>query len=147
MTVLHIRIPGPPVGDQRPRVVQRRDGKGTMTYKPERSSAWTSDALALLAAHRPPEPLDEPLVLEVVAVMPRPQRLCRKSDPKARVWCLGKPDGDNVLKLVQDAIVKAGIIVDDTRIVVASVRKVHAAIEPLEQPHVEINLRRADAQE
>ncbi|NWM44824.1 RusA family crossover junction endodeoxyribonuclease, partial [Escherichia coli] len=43
----------------------------------------------------------------------RPQRLNRKKDTPYRVHHTAKPDSDNILKNVCDALVKGGIVRDD----------------------------------
>lgn len=141
--LLDIVIPGDPVGDQRPRIVQRRDGKGVVAYKPAKSTSWAADAIEQFVRKWGDQvPLDEALTVEVVAVLKRPARLCRKSDPTSRLPALCKPDGDNILKLVQDALVKAAVVFDDTRVVRATVEKHYCAIDPVEQPHVAVRVTR-----
>jgi Holliday junction resolvase RusA-like endonuclease len=141
MTLLDVTIPGDPVGDQRPRVVARNGG--TIAYKPAKSTAWAAFAIELFGlAWRPKPPMDEGVTVEVIAVLARPQRLCRKRDPRGRIPALCKPDGDNILKLALDALVKAGVLFDDTRVVRAVVEKHYASLDPVEQPHVELRVSR-----
>jgi Holliday junction resolvase RusA-like endonuclease len=78
--------------------------------------------------------------LELDVVVARPQSLRRRKDPRGRMWCATKPDADNAAKLMMDAIVKAGVLTDDTRVVELVVRKWYAAIEPVEQPHTDVQV-------
>jgi Holliday junction resolvase RusA-like endonuclease len=43
--------------------------------------------------------------------------------PEAPYWCTGYPDGDKGLRLVNDALTIAGVIADDSLVVVARVEK------------------------
>lgn len=108
--LLALSIPGQPLGKQRPRVT--RTGHA---FTPQKTINWETSAAWLLAeAWAGREPLDCPVWLEVMAVKSRPKRLLRARDPEFRVWRLTKPDGDNVLKIAADALVKAGVVRDDT---------------------------------
>lgn len=140
-TLLDVVIPGKPVGAARPRVVRLKNGH-SHTFMPDNTVAWEERARQIARCSWSAEPLDEPLELVVLAVMHRPDRLRRKKDPRGRIPACCKPDGDNVLKLAQDALVKAGVLLDDTRVVDARVVKVYAALEPVEQEHVRIVVRR-----
>ena len=68
------------------------------------SALTESDFAAIVAKHAPKTVLDEPLRVDILAVMPRPKRLTRKSDPDGLVWCTTKPDADNIRKAVLDAM-------------------------------------------
>jgi Holliday junction resolvase RusA-like endonuclease len=83
-------------------------------------------------------PLDCPVGVDLEIVVNRPGRLTRKKDPHHRLLCVSKPDVDNVAKLILDAVVKAGVITDDTRVADLRVRKMYAAIG--EMPHVRLTL-------
>lgn len=127
MTILlETKIPGQPVGKARPRITTRY-GK-TVAYTPAKTRNWESMAAKIFKrawGQRPP--YDGPSQIHVVAVSRRPQRLLRKKDPHGRMWRQAKPDGDNVLKSVADAIEKAGVVKDDKDIVRMSADSVYAA--------------------
>ena len=80
--------------------------------------------------------------VDVVAVFPRPKRLMRKKDPQHRVWHSSKPDIDNVCKSALDSMVMAGIIRDDTQVVILTAKSVYAAKD--EGPCVELKLSAID---
>ena len=125
---------GAPRGKQRPRMARR--GRKTITYTPQETLEYerTIREAFLLAALREQLPLTGPLVIDVVAIFPRTKALSvqRKDGTykhdTGRLIHAVKPDGDNVLKAVQDAIgdyIEGG----DSRIVRASVTKLYGAID------------------
>ncbi len=92
-------IPLPPRGKDRPRVT--RSGHA---YTPAATRRWES-ALALMAQDKLPiDVIDEPVKVDVLAILPRPKRLLRKSDPDGIIWAPVKPDSDNILKATLDAL-------------------------------------------
>jgi len=136
---LQLRVPGPPVGKGRPRVV--RNGGTVHAYTPEATRRWERKARKLMQeAWGGQEPLDEPVLLEVYAVAARPKRLMRKSDPDERLPRTTKPDGDNVLKSAADAFVKARVLRDDALIVEWRCLSLYAAKG--ERPRTEMSVRR-----
>jgi len=143
---LYIVVPGKPTGAARPRVVRRRDG-GVMTHMPDNSVRWEERCRQLAAAAWADElPLDEPIRVVIRSVHGRPRKLIPKrlggtlTGPGEvrmqaelggvfdRVPCQSKPDIDNIAKLCMDALVKAGVMRDDTRVVELACSKVYQAI-------------------
>jgi Holliday junction resolvase RusA-like endonuclease len=99
-----LTIPGPPRGKQRPRFV-RATGR---TYTPAETEQAEADVLTVWLADGQPR-IDGPVALRVEAVMRRPDAH----------WCVDgtlsaagrrtprptrKPDVDNILKLIADAL-------------------------------------------
>jgi Holliday junction resolvase RusA-like endonuclease len=114
-------IEGPPVPKGRPRF-----GKG-QTYTPAKTRVWEHKAALLIKdAHKGPR-WDGPVSLIVRALFPRPLRLTRKKDPPGRLWYEGRTDVDNVIKAVQDAMEKAGVLENDKQIVAGSFLALYAA--------------------
>jgi len=106
--MIHLVIPGDPVGDQRVRVVRSKGGN-VHAMTPDKPARWKADALAIIANQKI-KPIIGPIGLVIQAVLRRPQRLMRKKDPKG--WILAadattgsKPDLDNIVKLVIDTLV------------------------------------------
>ena len=127
-------VPLPPRGKDRPRVT--RSGHA---YTPKETKRWES-ALAMMAqAHLPRTILDEPLRLDVLAVLPRPRRLLRKRDPDGLIWAPVKPDRDNIEKAVQDAL--KAFWRDDALVVCGEPLKVYAEREG--RPRVVVRIRSA----
>ena len=127
---LLVTVPGDPVGKGRPRAraIPVGGGKWSATiYTPKETRDWERSAAEAISAAYDGEPLDEPLMILVRAVKRRPKSRCRRRDPSGRIWRTTRPDGDNVLKAVQDAAVQAGLVVDDTRFVVSTVESYYAA--------------------
>lgn len=133
--LLAISIPGEPVGKGRPRLSTR--GGFARAYTPAKTATWEGNAAALIHAAWDKSPLDEPLLLVVRAIKARPKAMPKRT-PSWRLWRTVKPDGDNVLKCVGDALVSAGVLVDDTRIVEWRCLCLYAARD--EGPSVEIEL-------
>jgi Holliday junction resolvase RusA-like endonuclease len=67
-----------------------------------------------------------PLEVYVEAVGSRPASLL-KGEGMGRLWRLAKPDGDNVLKAVADALMDGGVLLDDKVIARAVVESLVAA--------------------
>jgi Holliday junction resolvase RusA-like endonuclease len=82
-------------------------------------------------------PLDCPLSVRLVFVMPRPSALQWKTRPMPRLPHAKKPDVDNLTKSVLDAL--TGLLwLDDAQIAACSIEKWIAAGD--EQPHVEVEV-------
>jgi len=90
-------VPGTPV----PYATDR--GFGGRTLKKESVKAYQSRVLAI-ALPKLPKKYEGVIALDVVAVFKRPQRLMRKMDPDGLLDHPIKPDADNIVKAVQDAI-------------------------------------------
>jgi len=73
-------------------------------FTASQTTRWQNRFAAIASDYAPGEMLEEPVRVDILAVMPRPLRLMRKSDPTGFVWGPGKPDADNVRKNVLDAL-------------------------------------------
>jgi Holliday junction resolvase RusA-like endonuclease len=112
MTILlTLSIPGPPRGKQRPRAARR--GEILTVYTPKETQRWERDVAKLAALTYDGAPLARPVRLVVNAVAARPQALYRHADPAGRLVRCTKPDGDNVLKIVADALTLGKVLEDD----------------------------------
>jgi Holliday junction resolvase RusA-like endonuclease len=126
--LLSVTIHGSPIGKGRARTVTRGKGGALLpfarTFTPKKTENWEASAVSLLVnAWAGRAPIDEPVGLVVRAVGPRtktltpkPRALAKEPALGRRLWRVTKPDGDNVAKIVGDALVKAGVVRDDTRI-------------------------------
>lgn len=98
---------------------------------------------AAVSARNGSPPLDGPLVARMVFTMPKP-----KSAPKRRrTYPSTRPDASKLLRSTEDALVDAGVLKDDARIVEFSrVAKVYPNEDPeaLEAPGVRIEIRRVE---
>lgn len=111
-----------------PRTKARRIGQHAGVYTPKTADAWK--ALVVMAARAapgfPPSPVTGPVSLAAVFYLPRPKRLMRKRDPDGAVWCPAKPDVDNLIKALADALSQAGVWRDDAQVTSLSVAKLYA---------------------
>jgi|TARA_Y100000296_G_C5175114_1_gene259637 Holliday junction resolvase RusA-like endonuclease len=108
-------------------------------YTPKKSADWERSAAMLMSAEWHQGPEDGPVEVVVLSVAPRPKRLLRKKDPDGLVWKPNKPDGDNIIKCVFDALVMAGVIRDDAQVVKHELWDCYAERE--RGPRVEIVVR------
>lgn len=131
---MHFEILGEPVGEGRPRAV--RMGGAVRMHSAPKSAEWRALAAQQIAAERQGVTLDGCVFLRVLAVGRRPASTPKKQT--GRVRRPTKPDIDNVLKAVMDALVTAGAIDDDKQVVSVIANKVTAAVGEL--PRVVIDL-------
>lgn len=132
---LSLVIPEVAMGKQRARTFQKSDGsfKSVTPTKTKVAEAvirwhWQQSQQAAF-------PPDTALSLYIAAYLPKP-----KSCPKSRLRPICKPDADNVLKLVVDAL--SGFAYDDdSRIVSVSIQKFYAVFP--EEPRIVIMISEA----
>ena len=122
--LLDITVPGTPVGAARPRVVRLKTG-ASHTFMPDGPVRWEHDCVLYARAGILGTAYGVPVSVEITAHHARPERLCRKKDPVAPFPAMCKPDIDNVAKLVLDALVKAGVMDDDTQVVELVARRMY----------------------
>lgn len=134
-------VPGVPIAQprQRHRAVFS-DGKiRTINYMPSKHPVSTyKAAIRLVAAEVYTGPvLDEPLLVRIEAVFPRPKNKMWKRKSMPREPWARRPDAENIVKAILDSLTKL-IYRDDSLIDLASVRRWMAAGD--EQPHTEIEI-------
>jgi len=138
--LLEVVFPGEPVGKGRPRVALH--GGKARAYTPAKTKAWEAHAGLVLKDHLRvhPELRDAllgsgPLAVEIEAVKAR-----RRADKgRGRIVRTVKPDLDNVIKIVLDAVVKAGVITDDALVARLEASQWHAAVG--EGAHTRLRIR------
>ena len=134
-TVLKFTVPGKPQGKER----ARNNSKGKKPYKPEKTRAYEEDVRwEYIRACKTSVFADgEAIFMQVVAYYPVPTR-ANKAEKAAMLACdqypICKPDADNVLKIIADALNKLAYN-DDAQITTASVTKLFS-----ENPRVEVSL-------
>lgn len=137
---IRFTVPAVPVAQPRPRAVSF-GGKARMANSPSKHPVHGFRATVALAAqqvHRGP-PLDCPLAMRMVFVMPRPTSKVWKTKPMPREpYAVKKNDWDNLGKAVCDAL-NGVLYADDGLLAKVQVERVIAAGD--EQPHVEIELQ------
>lgn len=139
-----IEVAGEPVGKGRPRVV--RQGPFVRTFTPDKTVAWErrAELVAREAWRRDPLPREGvEIVVLVEAIHDRPKDLVpkpkgRKRIPAGRIACRKKPDIDNVVKSVLDALVLARVLEDDVTVSSVVATKAYRALD--EGPAVRVRL-------
>jgi Holliday junction resolvase RusA-like endonuclease len=124
---INFTVFGQAVPQGRPRAYRR--GRFLGFYDPARSRAWKQDVRRQALAFRPARPVPGPLALEVRFILYRP-----KSLPKRLVQHIKKPDLDNFVKAVKDAL-KGLVYRDDSQIVRLAASKAYG-----DPPRVEIRI-------
>lgn len=127
-------VPGEPRGKGRPRFV--RAGRYVRTYTPDETASYENLIKLEYERHCSPTFFDRemPVSIIVTAYYGIPKSTSRK---KRELMIIGeirpmkKPDADNVLKLVEDALNTVAYH-DDAQIVSATVRKYYSEIPRLE---------------
>lgn len=112
------RVDTRPVPQPRPRVLR----SGRVVSNTKRVKAM-KDAIARAVAmtRMPPAPgRDIPMMLEVEFGMPIQNRKLFGT------FHTGRPDSDNILKALKDALVDSGVLEDDSQIVATEMVKVYA---------------------
>lgn len=136
--VITVRVYGTPKGQPRPRAFAKRFGNkfAARVFDPGPAEGWKSCVAAAFASHRSAPAIDGAIRCDIIYLMPRPKRLCRKSDLDGRMLCIDKPDLDNMDKAVLDAITQLGIWGDDKQVCGGERWKYYAARD--ERPGCEI---------
>lgn len=121
---VHFFVPGKPLGKGRPRAARR--GKNITLYTPEKTVKYESTvALFARQAMAGRALIDGPVVATLFIALPIPASWSKKK--KAQVLAdellpTGKPDSDNVVKTIFDAI--NGVVWnDDTQVVDHTAKK------------------------
>lgn len=107
---IRLVVYGNPVPKARVRVVRTKSGK-TVSYTPHKTESWEDSIRIQALQDRPAKLLDGPLALEVIFYLLRP-----KSKPKRVKYPDTKPDLDNLVKSIKDAL-EGVIYTNDSRIV------------------------------
>lgn len=129
-TRLEIIAPGLPVAQarHRDRVVQTAGGRAfVQRYTPKETRVWRESVLRAARATIgfPAEPWEGAIRLSMEAFFERPQRLCRKSDPAGPIRKNTKPDADNLVKAVMDALTPPKLKRTGNEVIDAAAREGH----------------------
>lgn len=111
-------------------IVQKVTNKG--------AAGWLKVAAPLLRAHAPAAPLSGPLGISCLIVLPlqKAKRELKRDTP--RDWAPQRPDRGNVLKIVEDAITRAGWWDDDGSVCETICHKVRAGKDEAPGIHVTV---------
>ena len=126
-------------GRPAPQGSKRHVGNGVMVESSKAVKPWRQDVReAFLTNGQPTETIAGAVRIELSFVMPRPVSTPKRSTPPA----MRKPDLDKLIRAVLDAIVSAGVIEDDARVVEIVASKRLADLDPDDVPGVAITLVR-----
>ena len=131
-----------PRGKGRPRF-SRKSGRA---YTPTETRKWEAQCAAILAQHTPEEPLDGPLILDFLCVMPRPGYMFKKDRtgnykwPETLIYQTKTPDVDNLCKALLDVGTTVKWWRDDCQVVCGMMMKATAEMDG--KPRIEIMVSR-----
>lgn len=136
--IVQFNVPCIPIAQprQRHRVIHSGDRVFATNYTPKTDPVNAFKASVRVAARNAYEgpPLEGPLWVDVIFVMPRPARLIWKKKPMPRLPFDRKPDADNIFKAFSDCLNQL-LWCDDSQIVHVTILKVYASGS--ETAHVE----------
>ena len=120
-------VQGEPKAQPRAKACSR--GGFVRMYTPTTAKAWKAlvTAGAQSADGFPKTPCLAPIACSMSFFMARPKRLLRKKDPEEPLPCPKKPDLDNLVKAVYDALTTAGVWKDDAQVVRSDACKMYCA--------------------
>jgi len=131
MSDLLFRVVGIPKGQPRTRAFSRNGRAGV--YDPGTADEWKflirTEALRQFSAQKL-RTFENPTFADFVFFFARPKSHFRSNGelkPTAPKWMTSKPDRDNLDKAVLDALVNAGILLDDKIVVAGSIEKRYVA--------------------
>lgn len=131
-THIEVFVPGTPKAQ--PRVKATRRGSFAGVYDPGTAKAWKENAKAVLLPLVPSEPIAGEVKLALCFLMPRPKgHYNSKGEVKPRCISVGhtkKPDLDNMVKAIMDAISDLCIWRDDSQVVKIECDKKYATDMP-----------------
>lgn len=114
LEVLDVRVFGQPVAQSRAgrKIITPKDGGKpfVISYDSEHARDWKRTIVAQVLPQKPPELIEGPLELSLIFYLNRPISL-----PKSQVFHIKKPDLDNLVKAVKDAL-KGVVYRDDSQI-------------------------------
>ena len=142
MPLFQTIVPGKPVAQPRARAVSTPIGARMYGASRDHPIHGYREQLLYVCNYewnRPP--CTEPLLMGLTFVFPRPKQMMWKTRPMYREWKDSKPDLDNLVKAVKDAL-SGTVYVDDRQIVgYLGISKVIASDR--EHPHTRIVLELA----
>jgi Holliday junction resolvase RusA-like endonuclease len=143
--MIRFHIPAIPIAQprQRHRVMQSAGRAFAMNFTPSKHPVQAFKATARMAAQTAYQgaPLEGPIVLRVLFLMPRPGRLRWKKRPMPREWHTSKPDLDNLEKSLKDAL--SGLIwIDDAQVCEVRKQKLYCCGD--EQPGLMVEIEQCE---
>jgi Holliday junction resolvase RusA-like endonuclease len=138
--MIKFSVYGEPVAQGRPRASTQ--GGFVRMYDPAKSRDYKDYVRLAAAEYAPPSLLAGPLAVMVIAYRSIPKSFSKKKAAAAEageIYPTSKPDADNYLKGVKDAL-KGVMWVDDSQVVDAYARKRYSF-----RPRIEVTIRQLGA--
>lgn len=125
---------------QRHRVLTVAGKSFAQNYTPTKApvNVFKAAVQAEAAKAFPDGPMDGPVHLAVIFIMPRPKSMFWKTRSMAREWHAKKPDAENLCKSLMDAMTGYAFV-DDCQVAILGAQKLIAGGN--ESPHVEVEVR------
>jgi Holliday junction resolvase RusA-like endonuclease len=143
MTIRKLVIPGKPLGKQRVRVPKR--GR---PYTPDQTVNYEAVVKALyIEKYGMEKPLEGPVMINIVAFYQIPKSASKARQRGMKDWTIRptvRPDIDNVLKIITDALNGVAYL-DDKQIIECSVNKCYAEAPAVLVTISELNAGVADS--
>lgn len=136
MDPVTFHVPGKPRGKARARTVRNQSSNRTVSYKPEKDLLYENLIKERFLNQAGEFYIEggKPVTLRIVARFLPPKSTSKKKQKQmmdGEILPLKKPDMDNIVKVVADAL--NGVAYnDDTQIVLVSAKKAYSAIEGLD---------------
>ena len=131
--MIRISIPGNPIAKARPRFARR--GKFVTTYNPQETEEgfWVLQAMEQIKKSGVQTPIQGPVSIACSLAFQRPKSHfgAKGVKPSAPTSHTQKPDCDNTIKFVMDALTRCGVWNDDTQVVQMGVEKYWVDKEPM----------------
>lgn len=130
MMTIRFDVLGEPTGKGRPKVVRRGNLPYPVAITPDKTRAAEQSLLAQALAHKPAEPLCGPLTMRIDAICGIPPSWPKRRRTEALTGLkrpTGKPDIDNLAKLVLDAL-NGVFYLDDKQVVTLQVTKTYGPV-------------------
>jgi Holliday junction resolvase RusA-like endonuclease len=114
----------------------KKTGKYLIGKKANSKATQTKqELLALLYQHAPQTPLQGALKLEIRWVYSWRKSETKKNRAKGEMWCITKPDTDNLCKLFNDCLTRLAFWKDDAQVSVLHFEKLYA-----DNPRIEVKI-------
>jgi len=130
LPIMHLDFFVTGIPKAKPRVKAFRRGNHAGVYTPDSAESWKQAVRLEAIANAPESILTHPIRVELDFFLPRPKSLLAKDGlPKSLeiIWHQKKPDLDNLIKAVTDAITDTQRIwLDDSQICTVSATKTYA---------------------
>lgn len=129
MSYARLRVHGTPA----PQGSKRHVGGGRMVEASKKVGPWREAVVSeAIRQGYDGSAIDTAVTVRITFYMPRPvsHRGARGLRPSAPVWPAKVPDLDKLTRSTLDGLVQAGVLVDDSRVVILHARKVFADHEP-----------------